>query len=147
MIVALPHCRNPAVSGCISAGGGCEQAQVAGEPTASARRCVPSLAYRLRTWVLTVLRETYSPAAISRLQQECESQPAPRELGSGAIQDRRERRGHRAWVVLGELLRGRGDADVAAFPPSFFHFFRACEGLLGALGVAEAGRDDCLGRV
>jgi NADH ubiquinone oxidoreductase, 20 Kd subunit len=33
--------------------------------TASARRCVPSLAYSLRMWVFTVLRETYSSPAIS----------------------------------------------------------------------------------
>src|SRR6516164_6138847 len=33
--------------------------------TASARRWVPSLAYRLRIWVLTVLDETYSSPAIS----------------------------------------------------------------------------------
>ena len=33
--------------------------------TASARRCAPSLAYRLRRWVLTVVVETYSSLAIS----------------------------------------------------------------------------------
>ena len=44
---------------------GASRPRARADPTASARLCAPSLAYRLRRWVLTVLVETDSSRAIS----------------------------------------------------------------------------------
>jgi len=46
-------------------GEGASRPRARARATVSARRCVPSLAYRWRRWVLTVLCETYSSLAIS----------------------------------------------------------------------------------
>jgi len=46
-------------------GEGASSPRARARATVSVRRCVPSLAYRCRRWVLTVLCETYSSAAIS----------------------------------------------------------------------------------
>src|SRR5262249_10947754 len=46
-------------------GEGASRPRTRARATASARRCVPSLAYRWRMWVRTVLSETYSSPAIS----------------------------------------------------------------------------------
>jgi hypothetical protein len=46
-------------------GEGASRPRARARATVSARRCVPSLAYRWRRWALTVLSETYSSSAIS----------------------------------------------------------------------------------
>ena len=70
-----------------------------------------------------------------RLQQESLNLPGPRDHRSGAFQDRRERDGRRSRVALGEPQHRRGDADLPAVAVLFAEFG---EGLLGALGLAEA---------
>src|SRR5262245_45004802 len=46
-------------------GEGASRPRARARATVSARRCAPSLAYRWRIWVRTVLTETYSSPAIS----------------------------------------------------------------------------------
>src|SRR5262245_12741728 len=46
-------------------GEGASRPRARARATVSVRRCVPSLAYRWRMWVRTVLIETYSSPAIS----------------------------------------------------------------------------------
>jgi hypothetical protein len=74
-----------------------------------------------------------------RFQREGQNQEGPARVHEGgSVQDWGERGGCRVRVVLGEPQRGRGDADVPAFP---LWLFDAGEGLLGALGVTKAHQD------
>ena len=50
-------------------GEGASRPRARARVTASARVCVPSLAYRWVMWVLTVLCETYSSSAICRIDR------------------------------------------------------------------------------
>ena len=70
-----------------------------------------------------------------RLQHERLNQPGPPDLGSGAVQDRREGGGRRVRVVLGEPQRRGGDTHLAVFAVLVAE---AGEDLLGAFGLAEA---------
>ena len=70
-----------------------------------------------------------------RLQHEGLSQPEPPGNGSGALEDRRQRSGRRARVILGEPQRRRGDADLPAFAVLLVE---AGENPLGTLQLAEA---------
>src|SRR5262249_41615619 len=57
--------RQPARVALPGSGEGASRPKARARATASARVCVPSLAYRWVMWVLTVLCETYSSPAIS----------------------------------------------------------------------------------
>ena len=70
-----------------------------------------------------------------RLQHESANQPVRPGHGSGAVQDRRQRGGRRARVVLGQPQHRLGDADLAAVAVLVT---QAAQGLLGALRVAQA---------
>ena len=58
-------CRQPGRVAWPCSGEGASRPRARARATASARVCVPSLAYRWVMWVLTVLCETYSSPAIS----------------------------------------------------------------------------------
>ena len=62
-------------------------------------------------------------------------QPGPPEYRDGAVEDRRERGGRGAGVVLGEPQRGHCNRHLPAFAVLFAEFR---QGLLGALGLGEA---------
>jgi hypothetical protein len=68
---ARPACpgRQPARVALPDSREGASRPSARARSTASARVCVPSLAYRWEMWVLTVLCETYSSPAICRIDR------------------------------------------------------------------------------
>ena len=70
-----------------------------------------------------------------RLQHENVNQPVRPGHGGGAVQNRRQRGGRRARVVLGQPQHRLGDAGLAAVAVLVT---QAAQGLLGAVDVAQA---------